>query len=291
MPAYSEQIKQVTELLAEADSILIGAGAGLSAAAGLNYLDGELFKKWFPVLAKRGLQTIGEAITTYWRPDDENRRAFWAYWANHIQKIRYEADPGAVYLNLRQLVDGKKHFVITTNVDGQFVKAGFAPEIIFGPQGDYGYFQCEIPCQQVVYDNQGYLQQMLSHMDDERFLIREADLPRCPNCGANLERNLRIDHKFVEAPHLTKQKEYADFINNSVAGKLVLLELGVGFNTPAIIRWPFEKIARQHPNATLVRINLHDTQISKGTTQKNLCIPQDLAFVIQDILANNQALK
>lgn len=289
MPTYLEQVKRVTDLFDEADYILIGAGSGLSAAAGLNYTDPELFKNWFPVLARRGIQTIWDAVKTYWHPDDENRRAFWAYWANHIQKIRYDAPPGAVYLNLHKLVKEKKHFVITTNVDGQFAKAGFDSELVFGPQGDYACFQCEVPCKQVVHDNRVYIQQMLSHIDDEKFLISEADIPRCPNCGKYLERNLRIDQHFVEAPHLTKQNAYMDFINNSVAGKLILMELGVGFNTPVIIRWPFEKIILQHPHATLVRINLHDAQVAKEIEQKTICIAHDLALTIQAILTNQHS--
>lgn len=283
MPIYSDKVKPVAGLLEEADTILIGAGSGLSASTGLNYMDAKLFKEWFPVLAGRGIQTIWEAVTTYWYPDDDNRRAFWAYWANHIQKIRYDAPPGEVYLKLHKLIKRKKHFVITTNVDGQFAKAGFDPELIFGPQGDYGFFQCENPCKHVVYDNQAYIQQMLAHVDQENFLIEETDIPRCPNCGQYLERNLRIDHHFVEAPHMTNRKAYTDFVNSSVAGKLVIFELGVGFNTPGIIRWPFEKIVLQHPDATLVRINLHDSQIPKEVGQKIVCIQHDIAAVIQDI--------
>lgn len=284
MQIYSDKVKAAASLLQEADYVLIGAGAGLSTSAGLNYIDPDLFKKWFPLLAQRGIKTIWEAVTTYWNPTDVNRRSFWGYWANHIQKIRYDALPGEVYLDLHKLLANKKHFIITTNVDGQFVKAGFDKDLIYSPQGDYGLFQCELPCSDALYDNQPYIQQMLANMDYENFLIQEADIPRCPNCGRYLERNLRKDHSFVEASYMLKQKEYADFVNDSATGKLVLLEMGVGFNTPGIIRYPFEEITQRHPNATLVRVNMKDPQASKEIFSKAVCIEEDSTVVIQDIL-------
>ena len=125
MQNHLDKVKVIANLLHEAHHVLIGARAGLSASAGLNYVDPDIFKRWFPMLADREIQTIWEAVTTYWNPTDANHRSFWAYWANHIQKIRYDAPPGDVYLDLYKLFVDKKHFVITTNVDGQFVKAGF----------------------------------------------------------------------------------------------------------------------------------------------------------------------
>jgi len=142
---YSDSVEDAGRLLAQADFVLIGAGAGLSAAAGLNYQDPELFRKWYPQFARLGLNTIWEAIVAHGRPNDQNRRRFWAFWAHHILRIRYATPAAATYLDLRRLVSGKRHFVITTNVDGQFGKSGFPLQAIFTPQGDYAKLQCDQP--------------------------------------------------------------------------------------------------------------------------------------------------
>jgi NAD-dependent SIR2 family protein deacetylase len=283
-PTYSEKVERAVGLLSEADYILIGAGAGLSAAAGLNYQDPVLFQTWYPQFARLGMHTIWEGVTAHWSPDDRNRRRFWAFWAYHIQKIRYEAPPGQVYLDLLRLVAQKKHFVITTNVDGQFIKAGFDAEYLYTPQGDYGKFQCAGPCSQILYDNHAWVQQMLSFVDPRQQLVREEDIPRCPRCGDYLERNLRIDDRFVEEPYLAKQPDFTGFVSQSTDGKLVLLELGVGFNTPVIIRYPFEWITARHPYATLIRINLADAQVPPEIEAKALCFPDHVAQVLKDLL-------
>jgi NAD-dependent SIR2 family protein deacetylase len=288
IPNFSNKIEVVRGLIDEADAILIGAGAGLSAAAGLNYGDVALFQKWYPVLANENISTIGQAISTYWNPTNENRTRFWAFWANHIHNIRYAAPPGKVYLDLYELVYDRKHFIITTNVDGQFVKAGFDKEVMFSPQGDYALFQCEKPCNQTVYDNQDYIQKMIGNMDQQKFVIQEADIPICPNCGGFLVQNLRKDSHFVETPHIQKEKEYFNFVNNSVNGKLVLLELGVGFNTPVIIRWPFEKIVSRHPNATLIRINMTDANVPETIETKSIGFNEDVSTVIRELANKNR---
>lgn len=135
---YLDNIVKAAELIKSADYVLIGAGAGLSAAGGLNYGDSKLFKQWFPKPSELGLETIGDAISLYWQVKDSNRRNFWAYWANHINKIRYESPALRPYLDLFDMVKDKNYFIITTNVDGQFIKAGFNKEKVFAPQGDYG---------------------------------------------------------------------------------------------------------------------------------------------------------
>ena len=143
-PDYLDNITKAAKFIREADYVLVGAG--LSAAGGLNYGDSKLFKEWFPKLSELGINTIGEAVSLYWNVDDLNRRNFWAYWANHINKIRYEAPALKPYLCLFEVLKDKKHFIITTNVDGQFIKGSFNKEKIFAPQGDYGLFQCEKRC-------------------------------------------------------------------------------------------------------------------------------------------------
>lgn len=277
---YLDNITKAAKLIKEADYILLGAGSGLSAAGGLNYSDSELFKEWFPKLSELGVETIGEATSLYWNVDDSNRRNFWAYWANHINKIRYESPVLKPYLDLFQILKNKNHFIITTNVDGQFIKAGFDKEKIFAPQGDYGLFQCDKPCSNELYNNKEFIDKILSNMDYDKFEIREEDIPRCPKCGSYMSKNLRVDDTFVEAPHMEKQKDYVDFVNNSLDGKLVLIELGVGFNTPGIIRWPFERITEKHSNSVLIRINMDYAEVSSRISQRSLCLSTDIAKAI-----------
>jgi NAD-dependent SIR2 family protein deacetylase len=283
-PQYSGGIDAVAGLLDEAECVLIGAGAGLSAAAGLNYQDPELFARWYPQFTRLGIRTIWEGITTHWRPNDSNRRRFWAFWAQHILRIRYNTLATSVYSGLRRLMAEKEHFVITTNVDGQFVKAGFRPDTLFTPQGDYGRFQCDRPCCDKLHDNHHLVQQMVANTDPESLLVRDADIPRCPSCGSYLERNLRKDHHFVEGPYMERQPAYAGFVDNSVTGKLLLLEFGVGFNTPSIIRWPFERLVQSHPCATLVRVNPDDPSVPNAIGRKSLPFRLDASVIIKSLV-------
>jgi len=283
-PDYSKKVEAAAKTLADADFILIGAGAGLSAAAGLNYLDPALFARWYPQFHKLGIRTIWEGITTHWDPTNENRRRFWAYWAHHIQTIRYDAPAGRVYQDLHRLVAGKEHFVITTNVDGQFLKGGFDAARMFTPQGDYGRFQCSVPCHDRLYDNHNWVRQMLAYADPEEVLVRETDIPRCPCCGQFMERNLRKDERFVESPWMANQPAYTDFVHRSHSGRLVLFELGAGFNTPAIIRWPFERVVSAHPYATLLRVNLKDASVSQCAERNAIEFQTDAATLISDLL-------
>lgn len=283
MQNYLDNIAKAAKLIKEADYILVGAGAGLSAAGGLNYGDSKLFKEWFPKLSELGIETIGEAISLYWNVDNSNRRSLWAYWSNHINKIRYEAPALKPYLDLYEIIKDKNYFIITTNVDEQFVKSGFDKEKVFAPQGNYALFQCDKPCSDELFNNKEFIDKMISNMNNDTFEIREEDIPLCPKCGSYLSKNLRVDNTFVEAPHMEKQKDYINYINNSIDGKLVLLELGVGFNTPAIIRWPFEKITIKHPNALLVRMNMQYPDVPKEISQNSLSLNKDILKSISDI--------
>ncbi|WP_242972925.1 SIR2 family NAD-dependent protein deacylase [Anaeromicrobium sediminis] len=283
MPDYLENITKAVKFIKEADYILVGAGAGLSASGGLNYGDSKLFKEWFPKLSELGINTIAEAISLYWSADDLNRRNFWAYWSNHINKIRYEVPALKPYLYLFEVLKSKNHFIITTNVDGQFIKAGFNKEKIFAPQGDYGLFQCEKPCCYELFHNRIFIDKMISNMNNDEFAVQEDDIPHCPKCGSYMTKNLRVDNTFVEAPHMKNQNDYIDFVNNSMNGKLVLIELGVGFNTPVIIRWPFERITSRHPNAVLIRINMDYPEVPQEISSKSLCISNNILKVINDI--------
>jgi NAD-dependent SIR2 family protein deacetylase len=243
----------------EADAILIGAGAGLSAAAGLLYMDFTTFRNWFPEYhEKYGLRYIYEAAFF----DFPSIEEYYAYWARHISTIRFRHPAGKPYLDLHSIVKDRSYFVLTTNVDGQFIKAGFNPNRICTPQGDYGYFQCSRPCSNDLYPNQEIVESLLASMASGSFAIRSEDIPRCPHCASLLEPNIRKGSNFVESPWMEKYPDLNKFLERSDSGKLLLLEFGVGFNTPSIVRYPFERIAATHGDSLLIRVNRDDA----GTT-------------------------
>lgn len=278
--AFSDEVERARAALADADYVLVGAGAGLSAAGGIDYLDPELFQRWHPRLAARGMRAIAEAISNYWYLTDENRTEFWAFWAAHIDHIRYRSPATAPYLDLRAVLDDERTFIISTNVDGQFEKAGFARAMIFAPQGDYGLFQCSRPCSQDVYDNRCAVEEMVAATDPVTGRIPEDLVPHCPGCGARLVQNLRADSTFVERPHMLQADAYEEFLERAEGHSLVLLELGVGFNTPGIIRWPFDRLARFRPDTTLIRINAGNADVPDGPDGRHIGIRADLAVVL-----------
>jgi NAD-dependent SIR2 family protein deacetylase len=256
MPAtpacFRAEVDRARALLDAADSILIGAGAGLSAAAGLLYLDTPIFREWFPGYADRyGLRCIYEA-TFFEFPTVEEH---YAYWARHIRTVRYRFPAGKPYLDLRAIVAERDRFALTTNVDGQFVKAVFAPERVLTPQGDDAYFQCSGPCSDELSRNETAIEAMLAGIPPDAMAIRTQDVPRCPHCGRLLEPNIRKSDAFVGSPWMPKLEAMNAFLAAAKGRRLVLLELGGGCNTPGIIRFPFERLAATREGTALIRVN------------------------------------
>lgn len=250
MNSYERRIADARKALAEANSVLIGAGAGLSAAAGLDY-DGESFRREFTGFIERYGFTDLYTSSFYDFPTEEER---WAYWAKHIDFARFAPPAMELYRDIFRLVDGKEYFVITTNVDGQFRKGGFASDRLFEVQGDYAYLQCACGCHPKRYDDKELVKQMLGSINDGR--IPSSLVPHCPVCGGSMDVNLRKDNYFVEdaAWHLQADR-YTQFLKKAYRGRCVLLELGVGYNTPGIIRFPFEQMASANSGMTLIRLN------------------------------------
>ena len=264
-----EKIQTAKNLIAEADAIVIGAGAGLSSAAGLTY-SGQRFEEHFaPFIKEYGLTDMYSAgFYPFTSPEEK-----WAYWARHIQLNRYgESLP--LYQELYELVKDKATFVITTNVDGQFAKAGFDEASLFEVQGNYGEFQCSLPCQQEVFPNQELVEAMLQA--SQNFKIPSSLIPHCPRCQSPLTTHLRVDGAFVETQKWHEQEAaYLKFLQGHAEQKLVLLELGVGYNTPTIIKFPFERLSAALPQASLIRINLED-----GEKEGIITIQEDIKEVI-----------
>ena len=269
-------MKDVRELIASAECVIIGAGAGLSTAAGLRY-DGPDFEREFTdFIESYGITDLYSSSFYPFETEEE----YWACWARHINFIRFrEAAP--LYQQLHKLVKDKEYFVITTNVDGQFLKAGFSADRLFEVQGDYAYLQCVKGCHDKLYYNEDLIKKMFAETKNCR--IPSSLIPRCPVCGEKMTVHVRCDQFFVEdeAWHSAANRYY-DFLEKSRDKKTVLLELGVGFNTPTIIRFPFEKMVNVWKNTSLVRIN-KDNVKSMYSSKRIIAIKDDISAVLNAI--------
>ncbi|WP_197735975.1 SIR2 family NAD-dependent protein deacylase [Arabiibacter massiliensis] len=256
-----ERIEAARELIASCDRILVGAGAGLSTAAGLSY-SGERFQRNFQPFIRRYGMTDMYSAGFYPFPTEEDR---WAYWARHVWVNRHEPPALPLYVQLREALRDKDCFVITTNVDAQFEKAGFPRERLFATQGDYGLNQCARGCHDTLYPNRQLAEKMLASAEGDGTRIPSQLVPRCPVCGGRMNVHLRIDGSFVEnADWHAAEERYRAFVAGMREHPTLLLELGVGWNTPVIIRMPFDRLAVAL-DAPLVRINYDDARVPKET--------------------------
>ena len=276
---WSERIAKTRQLIAEADHVIIGAGAGLSAAAGLEY-SGEAFEHEFREWILRYGITDLYSSSFYPFETEEER---WAYWAKHIWFARYQPEAKPLYRQILSLVEDKDYFVITTNVDGQFEKAGFDTQRIFATQGDYAFFQPADGSPKELYPNKQWVEQTLPAIHDCR--IPTQLIPHTPD-GKLVAMNLRCDDTFVEDKHWYEQADrYSQFIEKSYDKRLLLLEFGVGFNTPVIIRFPFERMAAQFPQTSLVRFNRDYPQLMMpAATNHFTAFTESLTAILHDIL-------
>ncbi|WP_458454958.1 SIR2 family NAD-dependent protein deacylase [Methanobrevibacter sp.] len=250
MDDFTQRLDRAKKVIEECNYIIIGAGAGLSTAAGIEY-SGERFEKYFRDFIDHYHFTDMYSSGFYPFETSEEK---WAYWARHIFANRYDVGKTSVYQKLRKLVENKEYFVITTNVESQFWINGFEDERIFATQGDYGLLQCGKACHDKLYPNENQVYEWLENTND--FKIDSELIPYCPVCGEEMDLNLRKDNYFVEDKKWHQMnRNYYDFLKN-IDGKFVFLEIGVGFNTPTIIRYPFEQMTYNNEDATLIRLNL-----------------------------------
>ena len=275
---FADKIEKARNALKQADAIIIGAGAGLSTAGGINY-SGQRFEENFgDFITKYGMTDMYTAGFYSFKTEEEK----WAYWSRHIRMNRYDTPVSEVYKQLLELVSVKPYFVVTTNVDAQFYRAGFDADRIWAVQGDYGKFQCAEACHDKLYDNRDAIMEMTEQQKDCR--IPSELVPRCPRCGERMEVNIRKDRYFVEDEQWRKERErYEKFLNEVKDRKIVFLELGVGFNTPTIIRLPFEKMVASLPSATLVRVNLSYPELMAKIEARSVVIADDIGKTIAEI--------
>ena len=274
----SEQIERLKAALQDCDAVVIGAGAGLSTAAGFTYT-GERFEQHFSDFAQKyGIQDMYSG-GFYPFPTQEE---FWAYWSRYIFINRYQDAPKPVYEDLLKLIQDKDYFVITTNVDHCFQKASFDKKRLFYTQGDYGLFQCSEPCCQETFDNETVIREMFKRQKDMK--IPTELLPFCPRCGKPLTMNLRSDNKFVEDEGWHRAAErYENFLHTREGGKILFLELGVGYNTPVIIKYPFWQMTARNPNATYICINQGQAVCPQKIEKRSICMDADIGQVLQSL--------
>ena len=273
------EIEKLQEALRETDAIIVGAGAGLSTSAGFTY-SGERFERHFAdFIGKYGFTDMYSA-GFYPFPTEEEH---WAYWSRHIYYNRYVPAPKPVYDNLLKLLKDKDYFVITTNVDHQFQKAGFDKKRLFYTQGDYGLFQCAKPCHQKTYDNEELVKRMIAEQMDMR--IPSELIPRCPVCGGPMKVNLRADETFVEDEgwHAASER-YTEFIRRHKDGKVLFLDLGSGGNTPVIFKIPFIRWTMQNPNAIYATVNLGEAFTVDQIADRSIVIDADINDVLDTLL-------
>lgn len=276
--SLQSRLNRARDALAACDLLLIGAGAGLSGAAGLTY-DGQRFRENFSDFIEKYPLCDMYSSAFYPFSTEEER---WAYWARHISVNRYDPPALPLYRNLRELAERKPHFVITTNVDHQFYKAGFTGERIFAVQGDYGLRQCAKGCHDILYDNEQLVKRLRASAVN--CMVPTELVPLCPVCGGRMDVNLRKDERFVEDEnwHMASER-YVRFIRKLSGKRVVFLELGAGFNTPGIIRYPFEQMAYRCEASTLIRLNRDHPEGFAENKKRTVGFAENMAEVLDGL--------
>ena len=269
--SLEQRVAKVCQLLSEADHVLIGAGAGHSAAAGLVYSGADFEKEFAPWIERYGITDLYTSSFYPFATEEER----WAYWARHIWFARFRPAGMPLYMQLLELVKQKDYFVLTTNVDAQFQKSGFDVGRIFATQGDYAYLQPASGQPARLYYAEKLVMQMLAATKDCR--IPAELVPHVPETGEPMAPNLRSDDTFVEDAHWHEQAaKYQHFVEAASEGKLLLLEFGVGFNTPGIIRFPFEHMAARFLHTHLIRFNRDHPQLAVPQVKNYVCFQETL---------------
>lgn len=288
---YSDKLRILKGKIQQADAVIVGAGAGLSTSAGFVY-NGERFERYFADFKKKYGFTDMYSAGFY---PYETMEEHWGYWCRYIYINRYMNPPKNVYTDLYSLLKDKNYFVLTTNVDHCFQKAGFDKDRLFYTQGDYGLFQCSVPCHNKTYDNDEAVKKMVLSegfeiKDDNLIIPENAEIsmkipselvPRCPVCGKVMSMNLRADNTFVQDDGWDKAAErYNRFLEANKNKNVVFLELGVGYNTPGIIKYPFWQYTYNMKNAFYICINRGQSGAPADIKNKSLCLEDNIADVL-----------
>lgn len=277
--SFSDNIKKLKNALETADAVVIGAGAGLSTSAGFSY-SGERFERYFSDFHRK--YGITDMYSGGFYPY-ETLEEYWAWWSRHILCNRYDVGIGKPYTDLLGLFDGKDYFVLTTNVDHQFQLAGFDKMRLFYTQGDYGLWQCSRACHNRTYDNEAAVRKMAAEQENMR--IPTELIPHCPVCGEPMTMNLRCDELFVQDDGwYAAAKRYEDFIERHDGLRILFIELGVGMNTPGIIKFPFWKMTVRNPAAVYACINRGEAVCPHDLSDRSICIDADIGETLTALL-------
>lgn len=279
----SEAIQKLKREIDSADAIVIGAGAGLSASAGFDY-GGARFERWFSDFHRKyGITDMYSGGFYPFRTAEE----YWGWWSRMIFVNRYQAGVGKPYADLLSLVRDKDYFVLTTNVDHQFQLAGFDKKRLFYTQGDYGLWQCAKACHAKTYDNEETVRKMVAEQTDMRVPTRL--IPRCPVCGGPMTMNLRCDDSFVQdSGWYAAANRYEDFLRRHDRLHILFLELGVGMNTPVIIKYPFLQMTAANPNAVYACVNREMAVCPREIGERSICISADIGEVLSNLTASEK---
>ena len=278
--SYWGQIDRLKNEIESAEAIVIGAGAGLSSSAGFTYTGRRFQDNFRDFIRKYGFQDMYSAGFYPYDTLEEH----WAYWSRYIFINRYQDAPGDAYRNLLKLMEGKDYFVLTTNVDHCFQKTGFDKRRLFYTQGDYGLWQCSRPCHSKTYDNEAIVKKMVAEQENMR--VPSALVPHCPICGAPMSMNLRADGTFVEDEGWHRAAErYQDFLRRHDGLHILYLELGVGMNTPGIVKFSFWQMAAANPKAVYACINLSEAYCPAEIGKRSICIQGDIGGVLNELTA------
>lgn len=275
---YLQAIGALKAAIESADAVLVGAGAGLSASAGLTY-SGERFYRYFSDFNEA--YGIKDMYSGGFYPF-ETPEEYWAWWSRHIYYNRYAEPPKPVYERLRRLIKDKDYFVITTNVDHCFQRTGFEKERLFYTQGDYGLFQCSVPCHNKTYDNEEAVRRMVAGQRGMK--VPSELIPRCPVCGKPMTVNLRCGDTFVQdGGWYAAGERYERFLKEHESGKVLYLELGVGGNTPVIIKYPFWRFTLRNPQAAYACVNAGEAFCPPQIEDRSICINGDIGDVLSAV--------
>ena len=275
---FSEEIEELRGWIEGSDRILVGAGAGLSAAAGMMGT-GTRYEEAFPdFIAKYHDPSMYAAgFREYSCPEEK-----WAYWSRAIMMDRYEFEDNGTYAALRDLLKNRDYFVLTTNVDHCFQRFGLDKTRLFYTQGDYGLWQCARPCCRETFDNESAVRRMYAEQRDMR--IPSELVPRCPRCGGPVTMNLRVDDRFVQDERWYRAAEsYAGFAERAMDRRTLYLELGVGYNTPGIIKFPFQSMAHDNPDGRYAAVSIGSADVPSFLRDRGIGIDADIRSVLEVI--------
>lgn len=275
---YDEEIDKLEQAVHQADAIIVGAGSGLSTSAGLDF-GGDRLQRYFADFVAK--YDIKDMYTGCFAPF-ESREERWAYWARWAWINRFQEIPGTVLQTLKRILTGRDYFVLTTNIDHTFQRSGFPKNKLCYTQGDFGLFQCSVPCHQETYDNEEQLRQMVDATKDMKVLTEL--IPHCPRCGAEMDFNLFWDDTFVRDKgwHIAHDR-YEKYLAEHQQGKILFLELGVGYNSPGVIKWPFWQEVWHNKQAVFASVNLQTPSYPEVLHDQSIVISADIAKVLEDV--------